>query len=994
MAIFTRGPSSKPPASEPVVPPPAGTTVDRPLEAAIARIGGELVERARKKRGGLLSAGFWSDKLMDWAMQDEAFKVQLFRFVDAFPTLTTPDEVHEHLADAMSQPGVTLPPGLGMGLKAGGVFKGALTKTITGRITSMAEKFIAGTDAASARPVLEKLWKKGMAFSVDLLGEACVSVEEAASYRRRYLDLISNLPAAAAVWPADERLERDHLGPIPRANVSIKITSLRPQVDPIAWDKAIDGLLDAIEPIVTAARANDVLINFDMEQFELKEFTLELFMRCCERFDFTAGLALQAYLRSAEDDARRLVAWSKRTGRSITVRLVKGAYWDFETILAEREGWPVPVWSRKSDTDACYERVTRLLLEGRPQTATDGGVRLALGSHNARSIAHGLALLEREGLPTNAIELQMLYGMADELKAAAVEMGLRVREYVPVGAMLPGMAYLVRRLLENTSNESWLRAGFAEGVSVDALLASPHRPAEGPDPGVTRIESAPERHELSPADPAVGDGRPFRNEPLRNFAKPRVRSEFAKAIAGATVPTLRGDANAGAEDHAVTAALAAFPAWRATEVRTRAQILVKAASALRDRRDEIAGILIRETGKVWRDADAEVCDAIDYCAFHARHAIPLFDPQRLGRFVGEFNQLVHEPRGVTAAIGPWNFPLSILTGMTTAALVAGNPVVMKPARQTQGTGRLLFDLLRTAGIPEGVLHLLADNGDSIGATLLRDPRVAVVAFTGSSTIGFDVATGDRRRTAVEAAAETGGANAVIVDTSASLDEAVLGIRRSAFGFQGQRSTACSRAIVHESRYDAFVERLCASCRGIRIGDPLDPGVSVGPIIDADAAQRVEAIIAAGRAEARLALALDLPADLPPDRVFVAPHIFVDVAPDGPLATAEVLGPVLAITKVRSFDEAIEVGNATGYRLTAAVYSRRPEHVERARRDLRVGTLFINQPTVGARVGRQPVGGFGPAAGGATRGGGEVLHAFVVPRVISENTMRSGFAPEL
>ena len=327
---------------------------------------------ARSNRSNMLNAGFWSDKLMDWSMKDEAFKVQLFRFVDAFPMLRTPDQVHTHLVDYLSQPGVTPPPGFELGVKAGGLAKGLLTRTFTNQITSMAKKFIAGTDAASALPQLEKLWKNGMAFSVDLLGEACLSDAEASMYQAKYMDLIENLQGQVAGWKSNPLLEEDHLGSIPRTNVSIKISSLYSRTDPIDLEGSLAGLMDSIVPLLEAARRNNVFVNFDMEQFELKDLTLELFMRCCEKVEFEGGIAMQAYLRSGDDDARRIIEWSRRTGRQVTVRLVKGAYWDFETISAEQEGWPVPVWSHKPDTDACFERMTHAFIDSTPVDAGTG----------------------------------------------------------------------------------------------------------------------------------------------------------------------------------------------------------------------------------------------------------------------------------------------------------------------------------------------------------------------------------------------------------------------------------------------------------------------------------------------------------------------------------------------------------------------------------------------------------------------------------------------
>ena len=662
---------------------PASSPFSKEIEASVAREGAAWLTDAERHSKGLLSAGFWSDKLMDWAMKDEAFKVQLFRFVDCFPSLASKEDVHEHLADYLTQPGVTLPPGLGLGLKAGGLAKGTMTKTVAGRIEGMAKRFIAGTDAMSALPMLRRLWDEGMAFSVDLLGEACVSDDEAAEYQRRYLDLVDNLPEAVAQWPANDVLEHDHIGPIPRSNVSIKISSLFARTDPIDTKGSVDGLVDALRPILEQAAKRGVLVNFDMEHYALKDLTLDLFERCCEEVDFTAGLAMQAYLRSGDQDAQRVIEWTQRTGRQVTVRLVKGAYWDAETIEAEMHGWPVPVWSRKQDTDACFERMTAAFIKGIPTSTDEGGVKLALGSHNLRSIAVAMALLEQRGLPPAAIELQMLHGMADQLKAVAVERGLRLREYVPVGEMIPGMAYLVRRLLENTSNESWLRGSAVGSAGASTLLASPHGSDVKTDPGLIHMDDAPERHALSAAVEGVGDNRPFCTEPLRDFSCSEARSKFQAAIAHTSATqSVAIDATISQADAALSAAHAAFPAWRDTSPRERSATLIRCAAIMRSRRDELACVMIRESGKTWREADADVCEAIDFCEYYARQAIALFEPRRLGAYIGELDTEFHEPRGVAVVISPWNFPLAICCGMTVAALVTGNPVVVKPAEQT------------------------------------------------------------------------------------------------------------------------------------------------------------------------------------------------------------------------------------------------------------------------------------------------------------------------
>jgi RHH-type proline utilization regulon transcriptional repressor/proline dehydrogenase/delta 1-pyrroline-5-carboxylate dehydrogenase len=1014
----------------------------------IQDIGRDLLSAARGNKSGFLSAAFWSDKLMDWTMKDENFKVQFFRFVDAFPMLKTSEQIHDHLTDYLSQPGVTPPPGFALGMKAGGLAKGLMAKTISSQITSMAQKFIAGTDAQSALPQLKKLWGRGLAFSVDLLGEACVSDEEAHAYQRKYLDLIENLPQEVAQWKANPLLESDHLGAIPRTNVSIKISSLSARTDPIDNEGSIRGLMKGLRPILEAAKRNNVLINFDMEQFALKDLTLELFMRCCEEVDFTAGLAMQAYLRSGDADAQRIIEWSKRTGRVVTVRLVKGAYWDYETIHAEQMGWPIPVWSAKHETDACFERMTAAFIESMPQRPGEGGVKLALGSHNVRSIAAALALLKRHNLPENSIELQMLHGMADQLKDAAVDRRLRLREYVPVGEMIPGMAYLVRRLLENTSNESWLKAGFLDNASPEALLASPHRaraphanavPAPDSMRGAgTGLSSGAQfaianRHNLSPAVAGVGNGQPFFSESMRNFADAKQREAFARAVKNAVVPSVANDSTIEQAKAAVAKAHEAFPSWRDADPRVRAEVLIRAAQLMRDRRDELSGIIVKESGKTWRESDADVCEAIDFCEYYARMAVPLFEPERLGRFVGELDEQWYQPRGVAVVISPWNFPLAICTGMTTAALVTGNTVIVKPAEQTPGIAKIMCEILWAAleGTPalrggsahgtrlgepwyHAVLHFVPGQGETVGAALVRDPRVAIIAFTGSKAVGLDIIkaagiTPDEQPFVKKVICEMGGKNAIIIDASADLDEAVLGVRQSAFGFQGQKCSACSRVIVVESAHDQFVHRLIESTRALVIGDPTSPGTDVGPVIDEEAAAKIRQYIEIGKSEGKLQLAMEFgsPAlragsadanapgsDNRGTKPFIGPHIFSNIQPHHRLANEEIFGPVLSVIKVKDFNEALAVANASQYKLTGGVFSRKPSHLAKARREFRVGNLYLNRGITGALVGRQPFGGFGMSGVGSKAGGKDYLLQFVEPRAVCENTMRRGFAPGL
>ncbi len=995
-----------------------------PIDPEVNRIGLELLELSRAGKAGIFSSKFYSDKMMNWSMKDQEFKVQLFRFVDVFPMLQTPEQVFEHLADYLSQPGVTLPPGMDLGLKAGGIAKGIMTKTISSQIKGMAGKFIAGTDAKSALPRLKQLWDNDIGFSVDLLGEACVSDVEADEYKEKYLDLINNLPGEVSEWKPKAQIEADHLGEIPRCNVSIKVSSLSAKVDPIDTEGSIRELMTRLDPILEAAIAKGVFINFDMEQFELKDLTIELFKRCCLKHKFHAGIAIQAYLKSGPDDARDLARWAIENKRQVSVRLIKGAYWDYETIHAEEMGWPCPVWNEKWQTDACFEDMVDIFLDAMPRTNEEGGIKLALGSHNIRSIAYAMAGLDRRGLPANALELQMLHGMADEMKYAAADNqkgpGLRIREYIPVGEMIPGMAYLVRRLLENTSNESWLVAGFAENADPQLLLADP-RSLDTGNPKPDLVELAHERHKLSPAVFGVGNSERFFTEAVRDFAMADQRDAFAAALDRAEIGPVDNDKATEADaTKAIDTSEAAFKQWRRTDPIMRANVLTYAANLMRARRDELAAIMVKEAGKSWREADADVCEAIDFCEYYARMAPQLFERQRLGMFIGELDEHFYQPRGVSVVISPWNFPLAICCGMTAAALVTGNTVVVKPAEQTPHIASEMVNIFHEA-IKAGMWHVefkanevlqfLPGRGETVGATLVRDPRTSVIAFTGSKAVGLNIIeaaglTPEDQMQVKKVVCEMGGKNALIIDTSADLDEAVIGARASAFGFQGQKCSACSRCIIVDAEgpkgphITRFTERLVEATRALVVAPPNSPSCDVGPVIDDEAANKIRSMIQAGVDDgATLVLGSDdFPATEPPADVqpknYIPPHIFTGVTPEHRIAREEIFGPVLAVMHAHTYDEALAIANNHAYKLTGGVFSRMPKHIEQAKQEFRVGNLYINRTITGALVGRQPFGGFGLSGVGSKAGGHDYLLQFVEPRAICENTMRRGFAPEL
>ncbi|MHB1423401.1 MAG: L-glutamate gamma-semialdehyde dehydrogenase [Gemmataceae bacterium] len=522
---------------------------------------------------------------------------------------------------------------------------------------------------------------------------------------------------------------------------------------------------------------------------------------------------------------------------------------------------------------------------------------------------------------------------------------------------------------------------------------------------------------------------PFRVEPLTDFSRAEARRAMDDALAqvapqlGRTYPPIingRAVATAATFDslnpshskqlvgrcgrssveqanEAVAVAGTAFPAWRDTEPAKRADYLFRAAEVMRRRRFELAAWQVYECGKPRREADADVAESIDYCEFYGRDMLRLAKPRRRD-VPGEENVYFHEPRGVAVVIAPWNFPMAILCGMSTAALVTGNTVVMKPAEQSSVIGAKLMEVFQEANFPPGIVAYLPGIGEEIGPVLVDHPDVALIAFTGSRGVGLHI---NRQAAEVRSGqhqikrvlAELGGKNAILVDDDADMDEAVHGVVASAFGYAGQKCSACSRVIVHERAYDAFVARLIEATRSLKVAAAEDPGCTVGPVIDADAYQRILNTIEKGKNEGRLVYAGEVGA-LKEEGYFIAPHIFADVPPTASLAQEEIFGPVLAVMRARDLEDALEIANGTAYALTGGLFSRSPEHIARVKREFRVGNLYINRKITGALADRQPFGGFKMSGIGSKAGGPDYLLQFVLPRTITENTLRRGFAPDV
>jgi RHH-type proline utilization regulon transcriptional repressor/proline dehydrogenase/delta 1-pyrroline-5-carboxylate dehydrogenase len=930
--------------------------------------------------------------------------------------------------------------------------RSAVAQVVQTGARDFARRFIAGTDPREVLVAAERERAKRRAFTLDILGEAVITDREVEQHTQAYIDLIASTAPTVNAWPEVPQLDRDARGTLPRVNVSIKLSALDAKFDPIDPDGVLDRVGARLREILRVARQHAAFINVDMESYDKKDLTLHVVCSVLSEPEFRerddVGVVLQCYLRDSAHDAATLRDFARSRGTPLWVRLVKGAYWDYETVHAMANGWPIPVYQKKVQSDANFERITRFVMANRDH------LRPAIGSHNIRSLAHAIATSRVLQLDPLDFELQMLYGMADAEKQSIVDLGHRLRIYMPFGELIPGMAYLVRRLLENTSNDSFLRAGFVEKRSPRELLRDPSATAlliEEPQVPISPSprnsgENVTMRGQNAPHDaPIVERGcftlpptptnmsatsplaATFRNQPPIDFARPENRERMQEAldyvrtqfdqhwplvIDGEEVETaerlasydpsqfdrLVGTTGIATQEHvamAVKAAGKAMPAWWQLGAEQRAVYLHSAADYLEERLFELAAWEVYECGKTWREATGDVGEAIDFLHYYAEQAILLERPQ--GADVpGEENRFEYFPRGVVGVIAPWNFPLAIVTGMTAAALATGNTVVMKPAEQSPIMAAHLMAAFQAAHLPYGVLNYLPGEGATAGAALVEHPQVAMIVFTGSRQIGLAInqkaAEVSARSSQVKrVVAEMGGKNAIIIDDDADLDEAVLGVVRSAFGFQGQKCSACSRVIALAGIYDQFLARLVEAARSCQVGPAEDPSTDIGPVIDADALANIHRYIEIGRTEGHEVLAIDV-GEMTSQGYFVGPHIFADVPPGCRIAQEEVFGPVLSVTKARDFDHALQIANGTEYALTGGVFSRSPVNLERARREFLVGNLYLNRSITGALVGRQPFGGFKMSGIGSKAGGPDYLLQFVLPRVITENTLRRGFAP--
>jgi RHH-type transcriptional regulator, proline utilization regulon repressor / proline dehydrogenase / delta 1-pyrroline-5-carboxylate dehydrogenase len=827
-------------------------------------------------------------------------------------------------------------------------------------------------------------------YSFDMLGEGARTAPDAERYFKSYQSAI-----AAIGRTVDDR-------PLPdRPGISVKLSALHPRFEAISRGRVMAELVPRLIELARQAKAYDLNFTVDAEEADRLELSLDVIAAAFGDATLAGwdgfGLAIQAYQKRAHDVIDYVDTLARAHDRRMMVRLVKGAYWDTEIKRAQERGLDgYPVFTRKAMTDLNYIACARKLLDLRPRLFPQ------FATHNALTVA---TVLELAG--ESAFEFQRLHGMGDALYArlSADRPGLAYRTYAPVGSHRDLLAYLVRRLLENGANSSFVALAADDAVPVATLLRRPANiigsaeRANHPNIPLPRDLLLPQRKNSR--------GIEFGERAAFDALLSAVASETA-AIAAA--PLIDGAAGSGTARDAVSpidlttrigtvieaapeqayaavaAARAGFGRWSATPATARAAMLEQAADLLEQRRAHFIALLQREGGKTLDDALSELREAADFCRYYAAQGRKLFgDGETMPGPTGESNVLHLRGRGVFVAISPWNFPLAIFLGQVTAALMAGNTVVAKPAEQTPLIASEAIRLLHEAGVPASALHLLPGNGRN-GAALVAHRDIAGVVFTGSTEVARSInrALAAKDGPIVPLIAETGGINAMIADATALPEQVADDVVTSAFRSAGQRCSALRLLFVQDDVADRMIEMISGAARELQIGDPRDPATHVGPVIDAEAKARLDAHIARITSEAKVHFA-----GRAPEGNYVAPHLFE--LRSGEQLTEEVFGPILHVVRYGAdrLEKVLETIEQSGFGLTLGIHSRIDDMIEAVIDRLQVGNIYVNRNMIGAVVGVQPFGGYGLSGTGPKAGGPHYLTRFATEQTVTINTAAAG-----
>lgn len=887
----------------------------------------------------------------------------------------------------------------------------------------MGHQFVMGRSIEEALARSRKGDNATFRYSFDMLGEAALTQQDADRYLRAYRDAIDAIGRSGNF--ADE---------IAAPSISVKLSALHPRYEHAKRERVLAELAPRLLQLAQQAQQHRIGLTIDAEEADRLELSLDVIETAWSDPTLQGwngfGIVVQAYQKRAPFVIDWIIDLARRGGRRIPVRLVKGAYWDSEIKRAQVDGLSgYPVFTRKPNTDVSYQGNARKLL------ANADLLYPMFATHNAQTIAaiHRMAqtlLGPREAGAAHRFEFQKLHGMGDDLYAEVIppdRLDTPCRVYAPVGSHEDLLPYLVRRLLENGANSSFVNRISDEQVSIDDLVRDPVEVVAGfdsiPHPRIPRprdlyrawADAHPEPEHIAMTTPASARA----NSTGANLADDQQLAALAEQINAAgdqwqAVPLVPG-ASAGGPDivvhdpadrrrrvgqwrasdldtveKALQNAAAAQPGWDATPAGSRAAILEHAADLLEQRMPQFIAMCTREAGKTIADGVAEVREAVDFLRYYADQARRLFTSEHLPGPTGESNTLQLAGRGIFVCISPWNFPLAIFIGQVAAALAAGNSVIAKPAEQTNLIGYAAVKLLHEAGIPEVVLQFVPGDGASVGAALTADPRVAGVAFTGSTETARAI---NRALAARDTAigvliAETGGQNALIADSSALPEQLVKDALASAFTSAGQRCSAARVLFVQEDIADKVIAMLAGAMNELRVGDPGLLSTDVGPVIDADALKLLQAHAAKMDASARPIASAQADASLEHGTFFVPRAWELQSLAE---LTRENFGPALHVIRYQAsaLDQVIDAINASGYGLTLGIHSRIDDTIDRIVQRARVGNIYVNRNQIGAVVGVQPFGGQGLSGTGPKAGGPHYLPRFATEKTVTINTTAAG-----
>lgn len=874
------------------------------------------------------------------------------------------------------------------------------------------EQFVAGNTIEAGLAQGEASKQQGYCHSYDMLGEAALCQDDV----ERYFNAYSRAIRAVATREVNEENFIDTIG---RDSVSIKLSALHPRYELHQQDAVFSELLPRLKALVTLAQAHHVPITIDAEESTRLELSLQLFAALFCDADFAhwpyLGLAVQAYQKRALAVIHWLQTLAEKMDKRIPVRLVKGAYWDSEIKVAQQRGWAhYPVWTQKNQTDISYLACARqLFLYGDylyPQFAT----------HNAQTVA--TLLVYGMQYPVVHYEMQRLHGMGDALYAHLLHHSQRLRQgtglriYAPIGKHSELLAYLVRRMLENGANSSFVNAVNKKETDLAELCLHPLHQEENPRSALALPAAiyAGRRNSLGLNLYSTLDFEQLKAALQAYFDAPLLQRWLAEAppvavaANGAEKSSLRAIHNPSAKQQiighcrdadeaqckqALAVASAAFAGWDAVLAEDRAQCLENMADLLETQRIELMALLMLEAGKSYENAQGEVREAADFCRYYAQqYRSSMCQPLKLDGPTGEVNRLHWQGRGVFVCISPWNFPLAIFAGQIAAALVTGNTVLAKPASATPLIAARAVALFHQAGVPDSVLQLLPCASGRFSQWVLSDPRVVGAAFTGSIEVAraIHLSLLARSQAALPTViAETGGQNAMIVDSSALPEQAVRDALRSAFDSSGQRCSALRVLFVQEEIADRLIELLLGAMAELRVGNPQEPSADVGPVINAEAQQALLAHIDEMRKTGRLLGQVPVNHSVNEQGYYVPPTL-IRLDHIGEL-DREHFGPVLHVIRFRldELESVLDSINAVGYGLTFGVHSRINSRIKKITDRIRAGNIYINRDMIGAVVGCQPFGGLGLSGTGPKAGGPHYLQRFATEIVLSNNSAAVG-----